>query len=59
MPPTTTTSRDAALAWLVDRLRFEAVLADLQRRYDATGEPLSFDAEPAPARERTPAAAAA
>jgi hypothetical protein len=48
MPPTPTTAREEAVAWLVERLRFEAVLSDLQRRYDETGEPVSFDTtEPA------------
>lgn len=31
-----------AVAWLVGRLRFEAVLTDLQRQYDATGRPATF-----------------
>lgn len=31
-----------ALAWLVDRLRFEAFLTDLRRRDDTAAAPASF-----------------
>ena len=47
------TSRADAVAWLVGRLRFEQLLADLQARAAAQGAPVHLqDAEAAPAAVR-------
>jgi hypothetical protein len=52
MTTTSDTARAEAVAWLVGRLRFEQLLAELQERVDETGQPVELVAAPAPAAAR-------
>ena len=42
--PTSSNDRAEALAWLAGRLRFEQLLADLQRRAAANSRPVQLEA---------------
>lgn len=48
---TTDTPRAEAVAWLVGRLRFERLLADLHQRADAAGAPVAIADEPPAVRK--------